>query len=86
MERFWSLMYYAKGFTHSVKKNINYADFKCKAILLKTQSNYKIVLFKFSHLLRFSFCLSKPDSSYLSKIYGHVKKAIIVGYSKNSLG
>ena len=60
---------------HIQQKNINYVDFKCKAILLKTLSNYTIVLFKLSHMLRFSFCWSKPDSSYLSKIYGHVKKA-----------
>ena len=83
MERFWSLMHYAQGFTHSVK-NINYADFKCKAIPVKTLSNYKIVLLKFSDLLRFSFCLSKYDSSCLSKIYGHVKTGIM-WYSENSL-
>ena len=65
---------------HIQQRNIDYVDFQCKAILLKTLSNYTIVLF------RFSFCWSIPDSSYWSKIYGHVKKAIIVGYSENSLG
>jgi hypothetical protein len=63
--------------------NINYADFKGKAILVKTQSNYKIVLFKVSDLLRFRFCLSKPDSSCLSKTYGHVKKGIMWYINKN---
>ena len=61
---------------HIQQKN-NYAHFKCKAILLNTLSNYTIVLFKLSHLFRFSFCWSKSDSSYLSKIYGHVKKGIM---------
>jgi len=43
VERFWSLMHYTKGFTHSVNK-IDYADFKGKVMLflIKTQSIIKL--------------------------------------------
>jgi hypothetical protein len=69
---------------HIQQKN-NFVDFKCKAILLKTLSNYTIVLFKLSHLLRFSFfdlnLIQVTEVKYMSTLRKHNNSGVVGKFS-----